>query len=302
MDSAPPPSDKATAAALGALDKLRSRILVRTHERKAPRWLATQLLDELRTALEEHGSPPAHSRFEMAQTWYQSLPKPSHGDDSNTVWDLAYKNVDDAIRTLAKRLAQAGDKGFKPKRAASSGCGSASVGFNVDGTSYVLRVSGPLHHNSGDDNRETIRFLPEIISAPIDDQAGPISRRATPSIPLLRRVILALVLSVIAGVSLVFAPGTANSRSPITAKIDTFSSATIAYDLDQPSGVSPVCPEMLARGLVLRPPRPCLPDGRRPGYPTTHHGRCAGSNPLDTVRLLYRGPGLPSADPTRGAF
>jgi hypothetical protein len=237
---------------LGALARLRTRTLAGTQEGKAPRWLATLLFNDLETAIKAAKLPDPRSRFELTQAWYDTLRLSQASDDSNKLWNLAYKNVDDAIRTLAERLAKASDKtAAVPKSGPSSGFAEGVAEFLVGKIAWALRISGPLHDPSTDDKRENIRLLPEIADQRKDSKPVrmPLLRRVALSTGIRRVSPLARTLATLAFLLLAAACTYAffNSVSRIptaaAAKLDivTTGDVHLRYRGFQREGTSPVC-------------------------------------------------------------
>jgi hypothetical protein len=250
-------------AVLRALAQLRKRTLKGTHVPRAPRWLATLLFDDLQTAIKAGEMPAPRSRFELAQAWNDELVRRSkaenedsnkqpENDDSNRFWTLAYTNVDDAIRTVAERIANASDTPAPvPKSSPSSGFAEGTARFHVGKIAWALRISGPLHGASDDKNRENIRLFPEIV-----DQR----KAAKPfRMPLFRRVLLSMGLRrisplarmlaafvfLILGATCAYAFIISVIRTPTAtaAKFDVVTTGDVhlRYRGFQHAGTSPVC-------------------------------------------------------------
>jgi len=254
MDDRLSTSDDTTAAALEALDRLRSRVLSGRHEGRAPMWLGTLLFDDLRTAMSSNAVPLAHSRFDVSQAWHDQLVKTGQtADDSNKLWQLAYKNVDDAIRSIAERLAEASDQLAKPPRISrqSSGLAIAFVQFTARDAEWLLRVSGPLQDTNADNKRLNIRLLPKILPAPRRDMEKKNVNTVSSAPPVRKKFARSAILRgfiwiAIVGTAWLLAqpdhtPASPSSPQPITARLQGFSDVRLSYSNDQSSAISPVC-------------------------------------------------------------
>ena len=158
--------DEIKPHALGALADLRTKVLRGTQVGMAPRWLGELLFSDLAAAIQVGVAPAARSRFDLTEIRFRDLLEKDGrtSDSDNSTWNAAYKQVDDALRTIANRLDQANfDRSPASRNGKQTAFGSAAEPFHVDSVSWVLRVSGPLHESSSDDKRANIRLVPQII-------------------------------------------------------------------------------------------------------------------------------------------
>jgi hypothetical protein len=239
-------------AVFATLARLRTRTLSGTQEGKAPRWLATLLFDDLEAAIRAAKLPVPRSRYELTQTWYDKLAGPSPpSDDSNKLWDLAYKNVDDAIRTVAERIAKASDTTVAAKSSPSSGFAEGIAEFLVGKIAWELRVSGPLHDPSTDANRANIRLLPSIVEQrkAVQPLRMSLLRRAALSIgirrvsPFARRLIALILLLLCAACTYAYLIAVRRTPTAAASKVDVVTSGDVhlQYRGFQHDGTSPVC-------------------------------------------------------------
>jgi hypothetical protein len=179
--------DEAKPHALGALVALRTKVLRGTQVGMAPRWLGELLFNDLATAMQAGVLPSARSRFDLTEIRFRDLLEKDGrtSDSDNSTWNAAYKQVDDALRTIANRLDQAdSDRGPAPRNGKQTAFGSAAETFHGDGVTWLLRVSGPLHESNSDDKRANIRLVLQVIEVlPVQDAPnapGPASRSVRP--------------------------------------------------------------------------------------------------------------------------
>ena len=237
---------------LAALARLRKGTLSGRQGGKAPRWLATLLFDDLETAIRATKLPAPRSRTELTQTWYDKLAGPSPtSDDSNKLWDLAYKNVDDAIRTVAERIAKASETTVAAKSSPSSGFAEGVAEFLVGKIAWELRISGPLHDPSTDANRANIRLLPSIVEQGKTVQPLRMSRLRRVALsmgmrrisPFARKVIAFILLLLCAACTYAYIIAVRRTPTATASKVDVVTSGDVhlQYRGFQHDGTSPVC-------------------------------------------------------------
>jgi hypothetical protein len=227
--------------ALRALADLRAKILRGTQTGMAPRWLGELLFDELSTAIQADVLPAARSRFELTEIRYRDQLKKEGrtSDPDDRIWKATYNKVDEAIRTIAEKLDR---RNSVPHPTAAKGTqrafGSANETFRVDGVTWTLRVSGPLHGTNSDDKRANIRLLPEISEvyrpSAISPSVRPTAHR------LLRLTVLPTVLASIA-VALFVLPAPERPAQRVHAELRDIQKFTVRYAGQQSNGYSPLC-------------------------------------------------------------
>jgi hypothetical protein len=245
------------AAVLAALTSLRNRVLKGRQQGKAPKWLATLLFEDLEAAITKNEIPEARSRTELTALWKDLLLRsagdriPRAPDYKDTLWDLAYKNVDDAIPEVAERLAKAtDDKDPTTQGRPKASFARAIAKFRVGEATWALQVSGPLHDDSVDRGRPNIRLLPEIVPVPPDSSnqksvpklAAPANkrRRTNPGVGQRFALLLFLILSALSLFAFVRA-GSSLPAIPAKLEVSTADSVHFRYAGLRHENFSPVC-------------------------------------------------------------
>lgn len=239
-DSPVVPAD-AKPHALRALADLRSKVLRGTQAGMAPRWLGELLFDDLSTAMQAGVLPAARSRFDLSEIRYRDelARQKRTSDPDNRILNATYKQVDEAIRTIASKLDQLSSAAGPPSRTGKpKGFGSATETFRVNRVTWVLRVSGPLHETDANDRRANIRLLPEIREARRPSSASPPARPTARR--LLRLTILPTVLASIA-VALFVLPAPERPAQRVHAELRDIQKFTVRYAGQQSNGYSPLC-------------------------------------------------------------